>query len=115
MIRKPTLKTSMLAAGAIAVSLIAFQPAPAAADVQIHFGFNGPSYHSAHGGQGNWRSNRVSCNAARRILRNQYGFRGIRALDCRGATYTFRARRHGDVWRIKVNSRTGQVVRVRRA
>ena len=115
------MKKSMLAAGALALGLVAFQPAPASADVNFQFGFNAPGFSGGwHGGgrQGGGyhdrRAYRMSCREVRRILRNHYGFRRIRAQECNGGRYTFRARRDGDVWRIKVNSYTGEIVRMRR-
>ncbi len=116
------MKKSMLAAGAIAVSLVAFQPttASAGADVNFYFGFGGGS-HGAHGGHGGWGgghgggwgNHRLTCREARRNLRHSYGFRRIRAIECNGRRYTFRARRGGRVWRVKVNAFTGDVIRMR--
>jgi hypothetical protein len=115
MSRKSTLKNSLIAAGAVVVALVAFQPAPANADVQFRFNFGAPSYsHGWNGGHHRRHHARLSCNQVRRILRHQYGFRHLRTLDCRGDRYTFRGRRHGDAFRIKVNAYTGEVVRVRR-
>ncbi len=124
------LKKSMIAAGAIAVSLVAFQPTTASAgtDVNFYFGFGGGNHgsHGGHGGHGGgwgggwggnhgggWGNHRLTCREARRNLRHSYGFRRIRAIECNGRRYTFRARRGGHVWRVKVNAFTGEVIRMR--
>jgi hypothetical protein len=116
------LKKSMIAAGAVAVALVAFQPNPASADVSFQFQFGnawngGHSGGGYHGGQNyhNYQNNqRLTCRQARRNLRRSYGFRRIRAIECNGNRYTFRARRNGQVWRIKVDAYTGDVIRMRR-
>ncbi len=41
------------------------------------------------------------------------GFRRVRPVDCSGSRYTYKARKHGDVFVISVNSRTGRIVSVR--
>ncbi len=148
------LKKSLIAAGAIAVSLAAFQPTTASAgsDVSFYFGFGNGAYgfNVGHGGYGSYNGNngygssggnqgygnqgygnqgygnqgygnqgygnqnhRLSCREARRNLRHEYGFRRIRPIDCEGRRYTFRARRDGCVWRIKVDAYTGEILRMR--
>ena len=51
---------------------------------------------------------RLSCNQARRIVRNE-GFRRVVARDCQGTTYSFSTRRNASSNRVivYVNARTG--------
>ncbi len=102
------LKKTAIAAGAIAVTMLVYQPTPAKADVSFQFQFG-------NGGHGSsYQRQRLTCREARRVLRRHYGFRRINAIECNGRRYTFRARRDGDMWRVKVNAYTGEVVRMRR-
>jgi hypothetical protein len=55
---------------------------------------------------------RVSCGEGRAIV-NDSGFYRVRTIECSGRNYTYAARRHGDVFRIALNSRTGEIVSVR--
>lgn len=54
-------------------------------------------------------SYRLSCRDVRRKLRNN-GWRNVQAQDCEGRVYSFIARRHGDTYELRVNSRNGRVV-----
>lgn len=54
---------------------------------------------------------RVSCGEGRLIVRDR-GFRRVRTVECRGRTYTYLGRRHGDTFRVLVSSRTGRIVDV---
>jgi (2Fe-2S) ferredoxin len=56
-----------------------------------------------------WRQ-RMSCNSARRIVRN-HGYRNVVAKDCVGSTYSFSTRRNNQRVTIYVNSRTGVIWR----
>lgn len=53
---------------------------------------------------------RMSCNQARNIVRDR-GYRNVKARDCSGQTYSFRATRNGRGHIVYVNSRTGAVWR----
>ena len=55
---------------------------------------------------------RVSCGEGRAIV-DDSGFYRVRTIECSGRTYTYAARRHGDVFRVALNSRTGEIVSVR--
>ena len=57
-------------------------------------------------------SSRVSCGEGREII-NDSGFYRVRTIECSGRTFTYAARRHGDVFRVTLNSRTGDIVGVR--
>lgn len=54
------------------------------------------------------RPGRLSCGEAAQIVRES-GFSRVRARDCDGGTYTFRAKRDGDSYIIYVNSRNGRM------
>lgn len=53
---------------------------------------------------------RLSCGEARRIVRAS-GYRSVVEEDCDGVTYTFSGVRHGRVFTIYVNSRSGRMWR----
>ncbi|MDN2566011.1 hypothetical protein N1F89_07245 [Aquibium sp. A9E412] len=57
---------------------------------------------------------RITCNEGRRILRYN-GFVRIRALDCDGTRYAFRAVRDGRSYIVTLNAWTGEILRIRRA
>lgn len=53
-------------------------------------------------------SPRLSCGEGRAIVRDR-GFNRVRTLECQGRTFTYLGHRHGDTYRILVNSRTGRI------
>lgn len=53
---------------------------------------------------------RMSCGEAKWSVRNR-GYRNVATIECRGATYTFRATRNGNRVKVYVNARTGAVWR----
>jgi hypothetical protein len=53
----------------------------------------------------------MSCGRASNVVRAA-GFRHVRAIDCSAPTYTYKAMRHGDVFKVRVNFR-GEIVAVR--
>jgi len=55
---------------------------------------------------------RVGCGEGREIVGDS-GFNRVRTIECSGRTYTYAARRKGDMYRVSVNSRTGEIVNVR--
>ena len=56
--------------------------------------------------------NRVSCREGRNIV-DDSGFNRVRTVECSGRNYTYTGRRHGDMFRIVLNSRSGRIVSVR--
>jgi hypothetical protein len=56
--------------------------------------------------------NRVSCREGREIV-DDSGFNRVRTVECSGRNYTYMGRRHGDTFRIVLNSRNGRIVSVR--
>jgi hypothetical protein len=57
---------------------------------------------------------RISCGEGRAIV-DARGFNRVRTIECRGGTYTYLGRRHGDSFRVMLNARTGRIVDVDRA
>ena len=116
------IKSTIVAAAAAAAFVMA--PTEGKADVNLHFGLNAPGFgiytdrghryrNRGYDRRHRYNNSRMSCREARRLVRS-HGFRRIRPLDCNGRVYTFRARRHGDVYRIRVNARRHSISRVRR-
>jgi hypothetical protein len=54
---------------------------------------------------------RIGCAEGRSIVRDR-GFNRVRTLECQGRTFTYVGRRHGDNFKVVVNSRTGRIVDV---
>ncbi len=121
------IKSLTLAAGLIAGSLMALSPQPAAAGSNLHlqfgigspyFGYYGHYGAPRYGDYSHYRPRkhrarkyrrRISCRQARRLLRHR-GFHRIRARDCEGRRYSFRAYRYGDWWGVRMNSRSGRII-----
>ena len=98
----------------------AFAPVPAAnADTKIriylgipHYGYRVSPDYEYRNGYGWYRPavRRMSCERARNLVRNK-GYRNVRTVECRGATYTFRGVRNGRQIVVYVNARSGGVWR----
>ena len=78
-----------------------------------YYGYQvGPDYRFRDGygwyRSGNRNMGRLSCGAAKAQVRNR-GYRNVSTIECRGATYTFRASRNGNASQVFVNARTGAV------
>ncbi len=56
---------------------------------------------------------RISCTQARLLVRN-YGYRRVRAYDCRGKVYGFIAWRKNKRYKVRVSARTGSITSRRR-
>jgi hypothetical protein len=54
---------------------------------------------------------RVGCAEGRAIVRDR-GFNRVRTLECRGRTFTYLGRRHGDTFKVLLSARTGRIVDV---
>ena len=52
---------------------------------------------------------RLSCSLAAQFLRDR-GYRNVRAYDCRGSVYGFRARRSGRRYTIRVSAYSGAIL-----
>lgn len=116
------LKKTILAAATVAVSLVAFQPAAQAGNLQVevHFGGGHGGHghwgggHGGHGGHGHWGGghgghgyHKLTCHRGKVKLRWN-GYRHIRATDCRGRYYGFRAIRGHKIYKITMNAYTGR-------
>jgi len=106
-------KKTILTAATLAISLVAFQPAAQAGNIQIDVNFG--SGHSGHGGHGNWGNghghghgyNKLSCYRGKNKLRWN-GYRSIRPYDCNGTRYGYRAIRNHRIYDVKMNAFTGR-------
>lgn len=103
------------------IALAAPLPADAAkANFGIFFGVPhyshrmGPDYRFRPGFgwylPGNRMHGKLSCGEAKWSVRSK-GFRNVATVECRGATYTFRATRNGNRTLVYVNARSGAVWR----
>jgi hypothetical protein len=96
----------------IGLGLGGFDPGYDYPDFGPGFGFEG---HGHHG----WHHPRprpvmdygLSCGQASNVVR-EAGFRHVRAINCSGPTYSYKAMRHGDAFKVKVTFR-GDIVSVR--
>jgi hypothetical protein len=53
----------------------------------------------------------ISCEEGRQQVRDE-GFRKVRAIDCGGRRYTYRARQGGNRYIVKVSRRSGEIISV---
>jgi hypothetical protein len=113
---------SLIAAAVVAAAAATAAPANAKVDVDVYLGLGdgyGPGYYAptypvygvharprAHHGYG------ISCENGRDEVRDS-GFRKVRAVDCSGRHFTYKARRHGDTFIVKVSRRNGDIISVR--
>ena len=107
------LKKTILAAATVAISLVAFQPAAQAGNVQIEVNFGGGhSGHGGHGGHGNWGHGtnhnpyKLSCYRGENKL-HRNGYYNVRPYDCRGSRYGYRAIRANRIYDVTMNAYTG--------
>lgn len=56
---------------------------------------------------------RLTCHAARNLV-DRSGFNSVRTRECRGEVYTFRARKKGHNYVVKVNAYSRRIVAVSR-
>ncbi|MFH2015887.1 MAG: hypothetical protein ABIK36_08775 [Pseudomonadota bacterium] len=59
-----------------------------------------------------YHEDRISCSEARSIVRSE-GFRNVKAIDCEGRQYQFRATYRGRRVIVIVSSRSGDILDVR--
>ena len=83
-------------------------------DDRFRFEFGGFWYPEPYWGYGYSMHYGISCRDGREILIDR-GFRRVSVIECRGGTFTYLGRRHGDTYRVLVSSRTGRIVSVRPA
>ncbi len=113
------LTKTLLAAAAVA-SVVSLASTSAKADVDINFGVGlggfypgygyNNDYYPRHRRYHDWNDYHpvinygISCGAGRNVVRNA-GFRNVSAYDCSAPTYGYNAWRHGDLYKVTVNSR----------
>ena len=117
------MRRTTLVAGLLAAGLLASGPSTAKADFGIGFSsglpfFGGPLYDYSdnryRSGPRRDAGKKYSCKQARRLVRRN-GYRKIRAFDCRGRVYGFYARSGGEIYKIRVNVRSGRIISARRS
>jgi len=116
-----------IAAGVLGATLgYAAMTMPAAADVDVDIHLGAPHFFDHRVGPGfifrpgfGWfmpssryysHYDRLSCSEARRLVR-EHGYKNVSSRDCQGSTYSFRATRKGETYRVYVNARTGNIWR----
>lgn len=115
-------KTLIAAAAVSAIAFGASAPANAKVNVDLYLGGFGPGYYApaypVYGGYDDdyeprrrHHSYGISCDDGRDAVRSS-GFHKVRALSCSGKRFTYKARRHGDTFIVKVSRRNGNVVSV---
>ena len=72
--------------------------------------YSAPSYHDDYDEDD---EDRITCSEGRRIVRRA-GYRAVRTISCYGDIYRYRAVRGRFLWRISVESDTGDIIRARR-
>ncbi|HEY7748552.1 MAG TPA: hypothetical protein VH933_07735 [Aestuariivirgaceae bacterium] len=81
-------------------------------DDKFRFHFGGFWYPQPYWlGYGLYAPYRITCGEGRAIVRDR-GFNRVRTVECAGRTYTYLGRRHGDTFRVLVNSRRGRIIDV---
>ena len=80
-------------------------------DSQFRFLFGGYYYQQPYwmGESYGIQSYRVSCGEGRNIV-DDNGYNRVRTIECGGGTFTYLGRRHGDTFKVFLNSRTGRIV-----
>jgi hypothetical protein len=125
---------SLIAAAAVAGSALAFAAPEASAktnwDIQIGLGLPvyeeryyepryvyeepAPVYRYRHRPRVEYvyeEDHGISCKAGKRVVRSA-GFRDVQAYDCSAPTYGYSAWRHGDLFKVRLNSE-GDIISVR--
>jgi hypothetical protein len=121
---------SILALGAVAaLATVASAPAQAKVNIDLYVGGGGyapgyydpsPSYpvydngHRRDGGGYGYRDYGISCEDGIDEVRYA-GYRKVRPVDCSGKRYTYKARRDGEQFIIRVSRRNGNIVSVEQA
>ncbi|MFZ5674508.1 MAG: hypothetical protein ACOZAM_16250 [Pseudomonadota bacterium] len=96
--------------GALSLGVLGFGTAGqalAGTDIDIGIGVGGGGYYQPGPSYGYGRG-RISCRQGARIAASA-GFRRIRPVDCSGSEYVYHGLRRGDLFRIQIRSRSGQI------
>lgn len=123
---------TLIAAAAVAVLATAVSaPANAKVNVDVYLGGFGPGYYEPaypvysppprpryddydYEPAPVYQSYGISCEEGRDYVRDS-GFRKVRAISCGGKRYTYRGRRDGNPYIIKVSRRSGEIISVQQA
>lgn len=98
-----------LAAAAVAgVMALSLPAAEAKTNIGIWIGIPGFTYWNGPGYYRGVYRHRITCAEGRRIVDHR-GFNRVRATDCSPRYYHYTARRHGKLYRIKFDSRSGRM------
>lgn len=100
----------LLVAAALTLGVGAAAMPAQAAKVHIGIGIFPPHHAALKAPVHKWR---MSCAAGARLV-DRRGFDRVRAVECAGPTYTYRAVRHGKLYRVVVDARRGVIAGVRR-
>ncbi len=116
-------KTLIAAAAVTAIAVGASAPANAKVNVDLYIGGFGPGYYEPvqprypsydeddYEAPRRHHSYGISCEQGRQEV-SYSGFRKVRAISCNGSRYTYRARKHGDTFIVKVSRRSGDIISV---
>jgi hypothetical protein len=109
----------LIAAAAVASTLVAVAPEQAKADVDFHVGVNlahpgfypgyGYGYQPVYPAYG---PSKISCYQGKQTVRWS-GFFKVQAIDCHGPTYRYNARKAGNFYQVTVSAWSGQIVKVK--
>jgi hypothetical protein len=125
------IKTLIAAAAVSAIAFGASSNANAKVNVDLYVGGFGPGYYEPaypvyeepryyddepryEHPRPRYESYRISCDDGSQAVRD-VGFRKVRPIDCSGRNYTYKARRHGNPFVVRVSSRNGRVISVQEA
>ena len=98
----------LITAGALSLGVLGFGTAGqavAGTDIDIGIGVGGGGYYQPGPSYGRGR---ISCRQGARIAASA-GYRRVRAVDCSGSEYVYHGLRRGDLFRIQIRSRSGQI------
>jgi len=127
-------KTLIAAAAFVAIAAGVSAPANAKVNVDLFIGGYNPGYNPGYyepgypvydGGYRRhhnydyepapvYQSYGISCEEGRDQVRDS-GFRKVRAVNCNGKRYTYKARRNGNPYIVRVSRRSGDIVSVQEA
>ncbi len=125
MFMRKFLKSALVAAALVGAAVAATTAAKADVDVFVGVGAPGwdddydpdrhflgdPRYYPRFNRRDRY-GHRISCWQGKERVQ-WAGFRRVRAVDCDGARYSYKARKRGDSFIISVNSRSGRIISVR--
>jgi hypothetical protein len=105
----------LITAGVVSLGVMGFGAAGQAVagtdiDIGVGIGGGGGGYYQPGPSYGRGR---ISCRQGARIVASQ-GFRRVRPENCRGSEYKYYGQRRGNLFKIVVRSRDGEIKRINR-